>query len=220
MTKKPDLKLHDLRSGSITEALGLNLREDENNPISLLKEWVQTSVEHKIVNPTAMSVSTLDTNGFPSTRLVLLKNITEEEKLVFFTNYDSEKGQHLSEHPKVSLNFYWRPLERQIRIRGIAEKTSETVNREYFYSRPKESQIASVISPQSKEISSREWLKAEFDRLQKEIGSGEVPFPGNWGGFAVTPVEFEFWQGQSNRLHDRLVYRKGDSGWDRVRVAP
>jgi pyridoxamine 5'-phosphate oxidase len=167
-----------------------------------------------------MTVATASHDGVPSARIMLLKGV-DEKGFSFFTNYNSFKGQQLGENPKACLVFFWKELERQVRITGLIEKLSDADNDEYFYSRPVESQVGALTSPQSQVIDSREWLDENYKRLKKEFKGIPVQRPAHWGGYLVKPVIIEFWQGRPGRLHDRLQYTLSDTGsWKIERLAP
>jgi pyridoxamine 5'-phosphate oxidase len=156
----------------------------------------------------------------PSARLLLLKGF-DEEGFVFFTNYESYKGMHLAENPKACMVFYWKELERQIRITGLVNKTSDEASDEYFASRPQGSKISAWASPQSRVVKSREWLDEQFNELVKQNTGGEIQRPNFWGGYILKPVIVEFWQGRTSRLHDRIQYSLQDDGvWKIERLAP
>jgi len=179
--------------------------------------WFEAAGKAGIEEPNAMVLATVDVNGKPSSRVVLLKEF-DSTGFVFFTNYNSKKGHDLAINPHACLNFWWGPLERQIRISGTIEKISEKESDEYFYSRPVGSQAGAVISPQSSEIESRAWLEQRLIEVQLK---GDIKRPAHWGGYKLTATEIEFWQGRSNRLHDRLLYVKtGDNNWEIKRLAP
>lgn len=179
--------------------------------------WFEAAGKAGIDEPNAMVLATVDVNGKPSSRVVLLKEF-DSTGFVFFTNYNSKKGHDLAINPHACLNFWWGPLERQIRISGTIEKISEKESDEYFYSRPVGSQAGAVISPQSSEIESRAWLEQRLIEVQLK---GDIKRPAHWGGYKLTATEIEFWQGRSNRLHDRLLYIKtGDNNWEIKRLAP
>ena len=179
--------------------------------------WFEAAGKAGIEEPNAMVLSTVDVNGKPSSRVVLLKEF-DSTGFVFFTNYNSKKGHDLAVNPHACLNFWWGPLERQIRISGVIEKISEKESDEYFYSRPVGSQAGAIISPQSSEIESRAWLEQRLIEVQLK---GDIKRPAHWGGYKLTATEIEFWQGRSNRLHDRLLYTKtGDNNWEIKRLAP
>lgn len=209
------MKLHSIR----TEYKFAELTESsiEKNPIKQFKLWLNDALNAKVNEPTAMSVATIGTNGFPDSRIVLLKDF-DENGFTFFTNYNSNKGNSITKNPAVGLHFFWPELERQIRISGFAEKTSGEVSDQYFHSRPVLSQIAAVVSNQSSKVSSREKIQNLFD-IEKEK-SETIIRPENWGGYIITPVKFEFWQGRESRLHDRILFEKLEADWVISRLAP
>jgi pyridoxamine 5'-phosphate oxidase len=166
-----------------------------------------------------MSLSTFGTDGFPQTRIVLLKAF-DEVGFTFFTNYQSEKGRAIENNNGVGLHFFWPELERQIRISGFAEKTSNEISNEYFSSRPELSQLAATVSKQSEKIPSRFFLENQFNGLKKSLKNKELKRPDFWGGFVVKPTKIEFWQGRENRLHDRILYEKINENWEISRLAP
>lgn len=192
----------------------------ESNPIKQFQNWFH-EVEEKggVEEANAMTVSTVDENGFPKNRVVLLKKF-DDNGFYFYTNYNSDKGRAIAQNKKVCLSFFWPNLERQVIIRGIAEKTSEADSTEYFHSRPKGSQIGAMASPQSEVIESREFLENNLSQLQEKYKNSEVPKPEYWGGYLITPLSIEFWQGRPNRLHDRILYTKLESDWKMERLAP
>lgn len=196
--------------------LEINLAYD---PLQQFELWMNEALEAKINDPTTMSVTTIGNDGFPQSRIVLLKNF-DEAGFVFFTNYDSQKGQAILNNPNVSLLFFWHELERQIRITGMAEKTTTTISDRYFQSRPLQSQAAAIISNQSKKIRSREELENRYDEMIKNLPKDHFERPENWGGILVKPIKIEFWQGRENRLHDRILYEKIDNNWHISRLAP
>jgi pyridoxamine 5'-phosphate oxidase len=189
-------------------------------PLKQFSKWWKQAVKSKLEDVNAMTLATASPDGVPSARIVLLKDFSEKG-FTFFTNYNSFKGQQLSENPKACLVFFWKELERQVRITGLVEKISDGANNEYFYSRPVDSQLGAIASPQSQVIDSREWLDEKFKRTKKEMGNSQVHRPANWGGYIVKPVNIEFWQGRPSRLHDRLRYTLQDNGeWKIERLAP
>ncbi|MEN8117256.1 MAG: pyridoxamine 5'-phosphate oxidase [Bacteroidota bacterium] len=207
---------------SIRNEYRLNELSEQNtqqNPFDQFRQWINESVQAKVNEPTAMSLSTIGTNGFPETRIVLLKGF-DTEKITFYTNYNSRKGISIERDARVGLHFFWPELERQVRITGFAKKTCSELSTRYFNSRPHQSQIAAVISDQSAEISSREFLEEEFDALKIKLHGKDPGRPDNWGGYHVKPVKFEFWQGRENRLHDRITYEKSNNKWLKKRLAP
>ena len=198
------------------------LSEEKVNPHPLKQfaKWWKQAVKSNLEEANAMTLATASPDGFPSARIVLLKDF-DEKGFTFFTNYNSFKGQQLSENPKACLVFFWKELERQVRITGLVEKISEEANNEYFYSRPVDSQLGAIASPQSQVIESREWLDQKYMQLKKEMKKSNIQRPSNWGGYMVKPVIIEFWQGRPGRLHDRLQYTLQESGqWIMERLAP
>lgn len=193
----------------------------DENPIQQFRKWfVEVDESGNIDESNAMTISTLGTDGFPKSRVVLLKSY-DEYGFVFYTNYNSEKGRAIQQNPKVCLSFFWPSAERQIIIKGTAEKISREESERYFHSRPKGSQLGALVSPQSQEIESRAVLEEKLKALEDTYKEKEVEKPEDWGGFRVEPHSLEFWQGRPNRLHDRFVYEKtGDYDWTIKRLAP
>jgi len=192
----------------------------EIDPIRQFDKWWQEAVESTIDEVNAMTLATASADGIPSARVVLLKGFSENG-FVFFTNYDSYKGKQLMENPKACLVFYWKELERQVRITGMVQKITEKESDEYFHSRPFTSQLGACVSPQSTVIENREWLEAQYRDLEKKVSNGFVQRPEHWGGYIVKPVIIEFWQGRPSRLHDRIEYSLQENGqWKPVRLAP
>lgn len=198
----------------------LTEKKAEKNPFDQFKKWWKQALEAKIVEPNAMTLATASADGFPSARIVLLKDLSEKG-FVFFTNYESFKGKQLEENPKATLVFFWKELERQVRVTGLVSKLDPKDNEDYFQSRPKASQVGALVSPQSQVIESREWLTDQFKQKKNSFKGKTLSCPPNWGGYLVRPVIFEFWQGQPGRLHDRLQYSLTDDGsWKMERLAP
>ncbi len=189
------------------------------SPFEQFSVWMKEAIDAQILDPNAMTVATADTNGVPSARIVLLKSI-DEKGLVFFTNYESRKGKDLTENPKASVVFFWKELERQLRVTGEVEKISKKESEEYFKTRPYESQIGALASKQSSEILDRKSLEEKFEAIKSKYPENKVPLPDFWGGFRIIPNRFEFWQGRPNRLHDRIAYLKEKDKWRIVRLAP
>lgn len=193
-----------------------------SDPMEQFEQWFQ-EVEKTggVEEVNAMSISTVSVDGFPKSRVVLLKKF-DKNGFYFYTNYHSEKGKAIEKNNKVSLAFFWPNMERQVIIKGFAEKTSKADSTEYFHSRPKGSQIGAVASPQSEVIESRLVLAEKLARLEEQYENSEVPKPEFWGGYLIRPISVEFWQGRANRLHDRIRYSKNEDGnsWKIERLAP
>jgi len=201
-----------------SELLEENIPED---PINLFNRWFHETEEFGGVDEVnAMTVSTIGLDGFPKSRVVLLKKFNEEG-FIFYTNYNSEKGKAIQQNPNICLSFFWTSLERQVIIKGVAEKTIEAVSDNYFASRPDGSKLGAIVSPQSEVIPNREFLETNLKKLEQEFENNEIERPKHWGGFLVRPVEVEFWQGRANRLHDRIRYQlQSDFSWKVDRLAP
>lgn len=198
----------------------LSKREVSANPMDQFEHWFEEATSAEINEPTAMNLSTVDKNGRPTARIVLLKGINDSA-FQFYTNYDSQKAQDLARNPFAALTFFWPELERQIRIEGKVEKLSALTSENYFSSRPRESQIGAWASPQSQVIENRYMLEENVKNLKKKYDGKDVPRPQHWGGYQLVPDKLEFWQGRSSRLHDRIVYRLGpDNHWMIERLAP
>lgn len=206
------------RSYEKSELLELNIPED---PINLFHRWfheVEDFGSDEEVN--AMTVSTIGLDGYPKARVVLLKRYNEEG-FIFYTNYNSEKGRAIAQNPNVCLSFFWHGAERQVIIKGIAEKTSEIISDNYFDSRPDGSKLGAIVSNQSEVIPSREFLEENLKELENTFENKSIPRPKHWGGYLVRPVEVEFWQGRANRLHDRIRYSvQEDYFWKKERLSP
>jgi pyridoxamine 5'-phosphate oxidase len=198
----------------------LNEEEAADSPFLQFADWWQQAIESEIDEVNAMTLATASLEAVPSARIVLLKGY-DEKGFVFYTNYESAKGRELAENPKASLLFFWKELERQIRITGIVEKVSAAESDEYFLSRPTGSQIGAWASPQSHVIENRSWLENNVKMLEEKLSKESVTRPPHWGGYRVKPVIIEFWQGRSSRLHDRLQYSLQENGtWKIERLAP
>lgn len=200
-----------------SELLETNIPED---PINLFNRWFHETEDFGgIEEVNAMTISTIGTDGFPKSRVVLLKKFNEEG-FIFYTNYNSQKGQAIQNNPQVCLSFFWPSIERQIIIKGIAEKTSDSVSDNYFNSRPDGSKLGAIASDQSQVIASRQVLEDNLKALELQFDGKEIPRPKNWGGYLVKPHEIEFWQGRPNRLHDRIRYvLQTDFSWKIERLS-
>jgi len=200
-----------------------NLLEENisENPFAEFKVWFDNALKNSKLEPNAMVLSTVSRSMQPSSRVVLLKGL-DESGFVFFTNYESRKGKELREVPFAALLFFWADLEQQIRIEGKIERVSEEESAAYYHSRPRGSQIGAWASPQSQTIPNREFLEEKVEEYSQQFENEVViPYPKFWGGFRLVPHRIEFWQGRSSRLHDRILFEKGEGGtWSRSRLAP
>lgn len=201
-------------------ASGLEAKDMDPNPLMQFQTWLDAAVKAGIKEPNAMCLSTVTADGRPSARIVLLKGI-EEGHFTFYTNYQSHKGTELLANPACALTFYWPALERQVRIEGVASRTSEERSDAYFHSRPRGSQLGAWASPQSTLLKERDILDARMKDIELRFKDMKViPRPRQWGGYDVEPVIIEFWQGRANRLHDRLRYLLVEGAWNIYRLAP
>lgn len=193
----------------------------QSSPIVQFLDWYHYASENIKLDPNAMLLSTVDSKGFPDSRIVLLKGV-DESGFVFFSNYDSAKGKQLAIQPVAALTFYWPELCRQVRVRGETRKISAQASDEYFSSRPRNSQISAIVSKQSQVVHSRAELEEQFKQCLHAHRDGQpLKRPVNWGGYQLTPFEIEFWQGRTDRLHDRLLYRKcSERQWKVQRLSP
>ncbi len=212
------MKIDDIRRSYVKDKLDLDKLDAD--PFVQFERWLQDAIAAELPDPTAMCVATVDAQGQPSQRLVLLKDVSSAG-FVFYTNLGSRKATELAGNPKVCLHFPWHPLERQVIVYGTAERVSNTQVLKYFLSRPKESQMAAWASEQSRPVSTRQALMQKFAEIKHKFEHGEVPVPSFWGGFLVVPQKIEFWQGGEHRLHDRFMYqRKADDTWQIERLCP
>jgi len=211
-----NIELHKMRENYDSSFL---LEEHCNkNTFLQFKKWFEEAAQSNVIEPNAMTLATVGTDGQPSARIVLLKSFSKDG-FTFYTNYESHKGQQLQENAKVALLFWWQ--ERQVRIEGIAKKTDRESATEYFQSRPKSSQIGAWTSPQSTVLPSREALDNRYLEMEQKYNSEIVPMPDYWGGYLVIPNRIEFWQGRESRLHDRINYTLvEDENWKIERLAP
>jgi len=210
--------IREIRKEYIQESLA----EKDVNPdaIQQFSIWWNEAVKSDIEEVNAMTLATASCDGLPSARIVLLKDF-DEKGFVFYTNYNSFKGQQLAENPRGCLVFFWKELERQVRITGLIMKTASSESDEYFNIRPEGSRIGAIASPQSQVIPSREWLEKEVGQLMKKLSSNTIARPSHWGGYRLMPAIIEFWQGRPNRLHDRIQYTLEENGsWKIERLAP
>jgi len=198
---------------------GLSENDALPDPIAQFRLWFEQALEAQLVEPNAMTLSTVDADGAPNSRTVLLKAY-DERGFVFFTNYTSAKSSEIAANSRVALLFPWLGLERQVKIRGQAEKISAADSLKYFLSRPRGSQLGAWVSAQSSVINSRKVLEMKLAEIKRKFGDGEIPLPDFWGGYRIKPLSLEFWQGRPNRLHDRLLYTPDGGKWRIERLAP
>ena len=198
----------------------LDVKNVSEDPIVQFQKWFKEALASEVPEPNAMNLATVNRDGRPSSRIVLLKGV-EYNKFVLLTNYQSDKGQELEHNPACALTFFWPELERQVRIEGIASRIDDKRSEEYFQSRPRGSQIGAWASPQSTLLDNREILEERVKQIEERFKDLKVlPKPKQWGGFEIDPLLFEFWQGRPSRLHDRIRYIKTDNVWKIYRVSP
>ena len=207
----------DIRKEYRLQSLSEN--DVDANPFRQFDGWWQEAINSAIEEVNAMTLATASADGIPSARIVLLKSY-DERGFVFFTNYNSYKGKHIDENPRACLVFFWKELERQVRITGLVDKVSVEESDAYFSSRPEGSRLGAWASPQSAVIKSRQWLEQQQHQFVKEFQSKPLLRPPHWGGYRVKPITIEFWQGRPDRLHDRLQYSLEENGWNIERLAP
>ena len=207
----------ELRAQFMTD--GLSRKELNTDPWYQFQNWYQLIQSTDIPEPTTMCLATVDKDGQPWQRMVLLK-LYDEHGFVFFTNYSSRKARHISDNPHVSLLFPWHALGRQVKITGTAARIPSADSIKYFSTRPRGSQLGAWASPQSEVIKSRAMLDTLFEQMKDKFHHGEIPLPDFWGGYRVTPDTFEFWQARESRLHDRFIYTKEEEQWQIERLAP
>lgn len=197
----------------------LDKNDVHHDPIVQFNSWMKEAIDSQALEANAMTLSTLGEDGHPNARIVLLKEV--DHGFVFFTNYESEKGRELIQHPHAALTFFWPELERQVRVLGKVEKITAEESDEYYFSRPLGSQIGAWTSPQSEKISSREVLDEKLKAMEDRFAKEEIQRPPFWGGFRLIPHQIEFWQGRPSRLHDRILYENaGQNHWEISRLAP
>jgi len=197
----------------------LNENDVQADPMKQFEKWFADAINAQLYEPNVMTLATADSDSKPSARIVLLKGF-DENGFVFFTNYESKKGQELIENPQAALVFFWAELERQVRIEGVVSKVDAQTSTDYFHSRPLGSQIGALASPQSTVISDRSILEEKVAELTAKYEGQEIPRPSNWGGYLLEPTYLEFWQGRTSRLHDRIAYDLSEGGWVISRLAP
>lgn len=196
--------------------------EEENalkNPMEQFDVWFKEAVDAKLLDPSAVSVTTVSSKGKPSTRIVYLRG-ESDDGFIFYTNYNSEKGKDIEQNNQVALNFFWGELNRQVRVEGVVEKITDEASDAYFNKRPRESQIGAWASNQSELLLNREALEAKVVYFTDKFKGSEVPRPSHWGGYIVKPNQLEFWQGRPSRLHDRIVYVNSNGDWKQSRISP
>ena len=208
--------LQDLRKNY--EFSYINENQLKDNPLEQFSIWMKEAINSAELEPSAMVLSTVDAQGFPHSRMVLLKDFSESG-FVFFSNYESDKAIQMKSNHAVSILFFWQHLERQVRIEGIVEKIAEIESDAYFLSRPREHKLGTWASAQSKPIPSSTFLEEQFLYFKDKF-KHDIPRPPHWGGYSIKPSRFEFWQGRPNRLHDRFVYKLNESDWTIERLAP
>ncbi|MEB3272834.1 MAG: pyridoxamine 5'-phosphate oxidase [Prochlorothrix sp.] len=215
----PDLPDVSALRRDYTQA-GLRRSDLKPDPFEQFESWFQQACTAQLLEPNAMILATVDPEHGPWQRTVLLKSF-DRRGFVFFTNYESRKAQHISQNARVSILFPWLALERQVQIQGTAAKISTADSLKYFLSRPRGSQLGAWCSQQSSIISSRQLLEMQFTKMQEKFAQGDIPLPPFWGGYRITPCHFEFWQGRSNRLHDRFCYQlQAPEAWEIQRLSP
>jgi len=216
VSDKP-LNIADIRMDYMLAAL--DEETAGTDPIAFFSKWFKEAESARITEINAMTLATADAQNRPHARIVLLKGL-DDRGFVFFTNYDSAKGQHIAENPNVSLLFFWKELERQVRIDGRIEKVPAEESDIYFHSRPEGSRLGAWASPQSREIPHRNILELNYSKYEAEFSGIQIPRPAHWGGYIVIPERIEFWQGRSSRMHDRILFKRNGSSWHRSRLAP
>lgn len=211
------MNLADLRR-SYTKS-GLTEEESSQDPFTQFELWFEQARSSGNPEPNAMTVATASADGVPNARTVLLKGFSPEG-FIFYTNYESQKGTELRENSRAALLFYWPELERQVRVQGTVELVARDVSEKYFRTRPAGHRLGAWASKQSSVVAGRQTLETNLAEVTERFGFEDIPLPPFWGGYRVVPVSIEFWQGRTNRLHDRLEYVRAGNGWERRRLAP
>ncbi len=209
--------LADLRRTYARSAL--DEKSVAKDPIAQFERWFDEALRVETVEANAMTLATVDKKGNPNARIVLLKGV-EDGQFIFYTNYESTKGQEIASKKRAALVFHWATLERQVRVRGSVKRAPRAVSETYFASRPRQSQLGAHASPQSRVVAGRTALESAFSKVERSFSEGSIPLPKNWGGYVVVPDAIEFWQGRPNRLHDRIRFRRVGNRWIRERLAP
>lgn len=189
------------------------------DPVKQFKRWFDEAEVAKVKEPNSMTLATVNAQGQPTIRVVLLKQITPEG-LIFYTNFKSRKGREIEEHPKAALNLYWQSMARQVRFDGSIDKVADRLSDQYFSTRPRGSQLSAWVSEQSEVIPSREYLEKQLQVFESRFSAKEIPRPPHWGGYLLSPEQVEFWQGGPDRLHDRIQYTYRGNRWEKCRLAP
>jgi len=199
--------------------IGIDPSSMLTDPLEQFREWLQEAIEKEVQEPYAMCLSTYGLNDFPASRIVFLREL-KDQGLIFYTNYSSQKGIEMEQNNKAALNFHWEKMDRQVRVNGLVQKASSEISDAYFASRPRGSQIGAWASAQSQEIQGRQEIEQKVNEMELKFEGKEVPRPEHWGGYVLIPREWEFWQGRSSRLHDRISYRKEGGSWTMHRLNP
>jgi pyridoxamine 5'-phosphate oxidase len=215
--KRTKMEIANIRKDYTSRTL--EITSVNTDPIRQFKSWMDEVLKNKIDEPNAMMLATTGENMQPSARIVLLRDFSEDG-FVFYTNYSSLKGRQVTENPRVALTFFWKELERQVRVEGLVEKISEEQSEKYFHARPFESRLSAAVSTQSEVIPDREYLENLREKLRGQYPNQSIPKPKDWGGYLVKPKSIEFWQGRAGRLHDRILYRAKNNDWIIERLAP
>ncbi|HWV75234.1 MAG TPA: pyridoxamine 5'-phosphate oxidase [Pseudosphingobacterium sp.] len=212
-----NINIEDIRTDY--RLLELDEKQVDKNPLIQFSTWFEQAVQANLEEVNAMTLATVDPNGMPNARIVLLKDL-EDNGFIFYTNYESNKGHELAANPKAALVFFWPALQRQVRINGFVEKVNTETAENYFQSRPIGSQFGAWASPQSQVITDRKVLEANLQSVVEKYKDQTIPKPPHWGGYKVIPTLIEFWQGRTSRLHDRILYTKVGDKWKIERLAP